>query len=84
MGCMAAAVLAMQLGMLEEQELKRIATLCQSPGLEYKFPHYPPKWFTCICKTTKSAGGKLRLVLPEGIGYFAIRDDVPRQAVPRL
>jgi len=82
MGCMAAAVLAMQLGMLEEQELKRIATLCQSLGLEYKFPHYPPEMVYLHMQNDKKVqGGKLRLVLPEGIGYFAIRDDVPRQAV---
>lgn len=82
LGSMAAAILALQLGMLEEKELKRIANLYQNLKLRSKFPGYSPEIvYRNMQNDKKVKGGKLRLVLPNGIGHFAIRDDVPRQAV---
>jgi 3-dehydroquinate synthase len=81
-GTVAAAILATKLGMLNEQDLKRIGDLYQGLGLETRFPGYPPATvYRHMQNDKKVKEGQLRLVLPEGIGHFTIRDDVPRRAV---
>ncbi|MGI6435086.1 MAG: 3-dehydroquinate synthase [Syntrophomonadaceae bacterium] len=82
MGTMAAACLACHLGLLAADELMRLNNLYDRLGLRSRFPDYSPAAvYRLMQKDKKVSQGKMRLILPEGIGNFAIRDDVSRQTI---
>lgn len=82
MGTMAAACLACKLDLLTADELLRLNNLYSRLGLDSRFPGYSPTAvYRHMQKDKKVSQGKIRLVLPEGIGHFTIRDDISRQCI---
>ncbi len=82
MGTMAAAFLSNQLDILSEDELRRIGFLLGSLHLPAKLPDTPAATIYRNMLTDKKVQAKkLRLVLPEAIGSYTIRDDVPRHMI---
>lgn len=75
MGTMAAAYLALDMGLLEQTELRRIAELFKKLEIPTKFPLYDPAdVYTGMLNDKKLADEKLRLVLPRGIGAYTVID----------
>lgn len=75
MGTMAAAYLALEMGLLEQTELIRIAELFKNLGISVKFPPYDPaEVYAGMLNDKKVSNEKLRLVLPRGIGDYVIVD----------
>jgi 3-dehydroquinate synthetase len=78
----AAARLAVSLGMLDIASAERIAVLVRKAGLPasgLKLAVDEVAKAMLFDKKVKS--GKVRFVLPERIGHVVIRDDVPEQLV---
>lgn len=82
LGMVAAARLATDLGMLDEPSRRRIVDLIARAGLPTGGMSLPSlEVFEAMRFDKKVREGKLRLVLPERIGYVVIRDDVAPNAV---
>ena len=75
MGTMAAAYLALDMGLLEQSELERILELFKRLGISPGFPSYDPaQVYDGMLNDKKIANKKLRLILPRGIGDYLITD----------
>jgi 3-dehydroquinate synthase len=82
LGMTAASYLAIKLGMMNQVERTRVVKLIQAAGL----PTGGLKLSTADVVAAmgfdkKVCGGRIRFVLPQGIGRVVIRDDVPMEQV---
>jgi len=84
LGMVAAARLAVDLGMLDEASRRRIIAVIERAEL-------PVRGLTLSTKEVVDAmifdkkvrGGKVRFILPDRIGHVVIRDDIPPELVAR-
>lgn len=84
-GLVMASRLAAELGELPDTDFARVRALVRAAGL----PVAPPKLGAARLRALMSmdkkvAGGRLRLVLPEGIGRCRLREDVPGELLDRV
>ncbi|MBF0339706.1 MAG: 3-dehydroquinate synthase [Magnetococcales bacterium] len=76
-GTVAACHLAERIGICSPQDSRRIQTLIKNSGLPTRLPDYPiDHYLAAMIHDKKVAQGKIRLVLPEGIGRSVVRGDV--------
>lgn len=84
LGMVAAARLAVDLGMLDEGSRRRIVTVIEQAKLPVRGLELPTKEIVdAMIFDKKVRGGKVRFVLPDRIGHVVIRDDVPPENVTR-
>lgn len=77
-----AALVARRLDLLSLRDLERIVQCARSLGLPVTRPGFDPsRALELMKKDKKSLGGKLRLVLPRGIGRVELVDSVPEDVV---
>lgn len=82
MGAVAAAYLAEDLGYLTGVEVQRIEKLYQRFGLPTRFPAYDPlRIYEGMQHDKKISQGRLRLVLPDGIGSYVIKEDLQPEMI---
>jgi shikimate kinase/3-dehydroquinate synthase len=82
MGMVAAAKISQHRGWLTGEELERIRGLLGSMRLPVSAASAPVEDLTAIMAADKKArGGRLRFVLPQGIGRVAITDDVQPEEI---
>ncbi len=81
-GTMAAVNLAQDEGFLQESEANRIRELYRQMGIPTAFPPLPPEEvYTAMLNDKKVAEGRLRIVLPQGIGDFTIVTDCTKEKI---
>ena len=84
LGMAAAARLAVDLGMLDENSRRRIVAVIEQAQLPTRGLSLPTKEVVdAMTFDKKVRGGKVRFVLPDRIGHVVIRDDVPPEFVTR-
>jgi 3-dehydroquinate synthase len=84
LGMVAAARLAVDLGMLPEDSRRRIVAVIEQAQLPVRGLKLPTKEIVDAMNFDKKVrGGKVRFVLPDRIGHVVIRDDVPPELVTR-
>ena len=84
LGTVAAAHVATEIGLLDEPSRQRIVRLFTAAGLPTSgLAVDPAAVVTAMAFDKKVEGGKIRLVLPDGIGRATIRDDVPADMIRR-
>ncbi|MDD2586374.1 MAG: 3-dehydroquinate synthase [Syntrophomonadaceae bacterium] len=77
MGTMAAAYLALEKGLMDEQEIVRIRSLYGKLGLPMKFARLDPAdIYAGMLNDKKVKNNKLYLVLPHGIGNYFITAEI--------
>ncbi|MRJ02432.1 MAG: 3-dehydroquinate synthase [Epsilonproteobacteria bacterium] len=82
MGMVLANRLALQLGLLKEEEARRIEELLKRYNLPTRYPIEDPEGFyDRFFLDKKSRGSQIAFVLPKGIGSFEIRRDIERERV---
>ncbi|MDW8262461.1 MAG: 3-dehydroquinate synthase [Phycisphaerales bacterium] len=82
LGMCAAGYVARELGLLSEADRGRIVRLLSRAGLPATGLDLDDTViYSAMLHDKKVAGGKIRLVLPEGIGRAVVRDDVPRALI---
>lgn len=82
MGTTAACFLAVQLKLLRDDEFQRIVRVIQSVGLPTGGMKLDVRSVVdAMAFDKKVRGGRLRLVLPDGIGRAVVRDDVAAELV---
>lgn len=82
MGTIAAAFMALNMGCLDEVQLRRIGLLYQALGLATRFPGYDPEEvYAGMMNDKKSTHNRLRFILPRGIGDYIVAEDPPRELV---
>jgi 3-dehydroquinate synthase len=84
LGMVAAARLAVDLGMLDEASSLRIVAVIKQAKLPVNGLELPTKQIVdTMIFDKKVRGGKVRFILPDRIGHVVIRDDVPPENVTR-
>ena len=84
-GMTMATRLAHRLGLLETADMQAILDLIQALGLNIPAPNLPPgKLVDLMYQDKKMRHGRLRLVLPTGIGQVTIKDDVNRTLLEEI
>jgi 3-dehydroquinate synthase len=84
LGMVAAARLAVDLGMLDESSRRRIVAVIEQSQLPVRGLTLGTKEVVdAMIFDKKVRGGKVRFVLPDRIGHVVIRDDVPPDLVTR-
>jgi len=82
MGTMAAAFLSLDIGLITMEQLQRIIDLYKKLGLSIQFPAFDPNnVYQGMLNDKKVLNKKLRLVLPKGIGNYAIVEDTSKEQV---
>ncbi len=82
MGTMAALYLAQDEGFLQESEVSRIKQLYRQMGITTVFPKLEAEEvYTAMRSDKKIIAGRLRIVLPRGIGDFTIVDDCSKEKI---
>ncbi|NMA62448.1 MAG: 3-dehydroquinate synthase [Syntrophomonadaceae bacterium] len=82
MGIITACYLAESQGMMNTGEAQRVRELQQALGLPIQLPRLQPELIMqTMHQDKKMLAGRLRLVLPQGIGRAVIRDDIDDGAV---
>ena len=82
MGTMAALYLAQDEGFLQESEVSRIKQLYRQMGITTVFPALPvEEVYTAMLNDKKVIEGRLRIVLPRGIGNFTIVTDYSKEKI---
>lgn len=77
--------LAHRLNLLGSSEMEAILDLLQTLGLNLPLPDLPPKYLVDLMYQDKKVrDGRLRLVLPTGIGQVTIKDDVNRTLLEEI
>lgn len=86
LGMAAAAKVANRIGLLAEPHVIRITSLIAAAGLPVTIPvKQPEALVAAMLHDKKISNGKLKFVLPDGIGSTVIRDDIdPGMAVEAL
>jgi 3-dehydroquinate synthase len=81
-GMIMAARLSARVGMLEQREAERIHALIARAGLPTRPPKLPPeRWRDLMALDKKSAGGRVRFVLIEGMGRAKLEAGVDERLV---
>ncbi|WP_341502234.1 3-dehydroquinate synthase [Gallaecimonas sp. GXIMD4217] len=82
-GTMMAAELAFSRGMLKDEERQRLLSLLEACGLPVKGPDEmaPEAYLPLMMRDKKVLSGKLRLVLPRGLGRAEVIDDASGQEI---
>jgi 3-dehydroquinate synthase len=81
-GTMAAVNLAQDEGFLKESEANRIKELYRQLGIPTVFPALPvEEVYTAMLNDKKVIEGRLRIVLPRGIGNFTIVTDYSKEKI---
>src|SRR5581483_1432002 len=76
-GMVLAAEVSVRLGLLRREDAARIKDLVQRAGLPTRAPALAPaRWRELMAVDKKSAGGRLRFVLVEGLGRAQLHADV--------
>jgi 3-dehydroquinate synthase len=84
LGMAAAAQLSADLGMLNDASRRRIVAVIERAGLPVRGLRLDVGAVVeAMAFDKKAKAGRLRFVLPDGIGHVVIRDDVPADAVRR-
>ena len=84
-GMMAAARIAVRLGLHDEELVARQADLLRSFGLPLAAPGVDARAVLEAMKMDKKVeGGKMRFVLLEGLGRATVRGDVPEDLVSEV
>lgn len=84
LGMVAAARMAVDLGMLDENSARRIVAVIERARLPVRGLKLPTKDVVdAMIFDKKVRGGKVRFVLPDRIGHVVICDDVPPERVTR-
>jgi 3-dehydroquinate synthase len=82
LGMIAASFVAVTLGMLDEQERRRMIEVIGRASMPTHGMKLPvDQVLDAMAFDKKAAGGKLRFVLPDGIGRATVRNDVPIEMV---
>jgi 3-dehydroquinate synthase len=82
MGTIAAVYLAQDEGLLQESEVSRITQLYRQMGIPTAFPALKAEEiYTAMLNDKKIIEGRLRIVLPRGIGDFTIVDNCSQEKV---
>ncbi len=82
MGTIAAVYLAQDEGLLQESEVSRITQLYRKMGISTAFPALKAEGiYTAMLNDKKVIEGRLRIVLPQGIGDFTIVDNCSREKI---
>lgn len=82
-GTLMAAELAKARGMLDDEQLSRLYRLNQAAGLPLKGPSdmTPDQYLPLMMRDKKVLAGKLRLVLPQGIGQAVVVSDATQSEI---
>jgi len=81
-GMIAAARIAVKIGMLDDMQSQRLWNLLKQAKLPYRFSALDPAdIIERMKKDKKVRSGRIRLVLPKKIGEVEIRDDVPEKTL---
>jgi len=84
LGMVAAARMAKDLGMLDQQSVERIVAVIKAAELPVSGLKLGTKEVVdAMMFDKKVKAGKVRFILPDRIGHVVIRDDVPVEAVAR-
>jgi shikimate kinase/3-dehydroquinate synthase len=82
MGMVAATRLAQRRGWMPPPEAQRIESLLERAGLPTRMlPYKPEDYWQAMASDKKVLGGKIRFILPEGLGKARLTDDVTREEV---
>jgi len=86
LGMAAAAKVANRIGLLPEPHVIRITSLISAAGLPVAMPvKHTDALINAMQHDKKVSGGKLKFILPTGIGAVTIRDDIdPRMVIEAL
>ncbi|SHG66820.1 3-dehydroquinate synthase [Thermosyntropha lipolytica DSM 11003] len=84
MGTVAASLLARERGYITEEVFKRILNLYRILDIYKEFPPFDPEVvYAAMLNDKKVMYGKMRLILPAGIGQAVIADDVEKEEIIR-
>ena len=84
-GMLAAGEIACAMGLWSPEEQRRQRALVQAAGLPLAMPALDPEAvLTCLQGDKKVIDGKVRFVLPTGIGSVVIRDDVDAATIRQV
>ncbi|MEN9496407.1 MAG: 3-dehydroquinate synthase [Cyanobacteriota bacterium] len=84
-GMLAAGEIACAMGLWSPEEQRRQRALVQAAGLPLTMPALDPEAvLTCLQGDKKVIDGKVRFVLPTGIGSVVIRDDVDAATIRQV
>lgn len=82
LGMCAASFVALKLGLIDDESARRIGRLLAQAGLPTTgLDLEDTALYTAMLHDKKVDHGRIRFVLPDGIGHATVRDDVPRQLV---
>jgi 3-dehydroquinate synthase len=82
LGMAAATFAAVKLGMLPDDQRKRVLGVIEKAGLPTTAPQLPvDRVIEAMSFDKKVRAGKVRFVLPDRIGHVVIRDDVPADMI---
>jgi 3-dehydroquinate synthase len=83
-GMVAAGAIALELGLWSPEQQRRQAALIAAAGLPSHWPSLDPEAvLACLQVDKKVRDGRVRFVLPTGLGSVEIRDDVDSATVLR-
>jgi len=84
-GMLAAGEIACAMGLWSPEEQRRQRALVQAAGLPLTMPALDPEAvLTCLQGDKKVIDGRVRFVLPTGIGSVVIRDDVDAATIRQV
>jgi len=84
LGMAAAATLAVDLGMIDDDSRKRIVSLIEKAKLPARGLQLPVRdVMDAMHSDKKVKGGRMRFILPDRIGHVVIRDDVSAELVTK-
>lgn len=84
-GMVAAAKVAIALGLCGEEVEVRLISLLRRFGLPTRYQGYKPvQLWEAMAVDKKKRGGRLRFVLPQAIGKVVITEEVPREVVLKV
>lgn len=82
LGTVAASYLALDMGILDQAEVKRIVDLYRSLELPVQFPDWDPREiYIGMLNDKKVLNQRLRLVLPRGIGNYALIEGIGEKEI---
>jgi 3-dehydroquinate synthase len=85
LGMLAAGEIACAMGLWSAEEQRRQRVLVQAAGLPLTLPPLDPQAvLTCLQGDKKVIGGRVRFVLPTGIGSVVIRDDIDAATITQV
>lgn len=74
--------LALRLGLMSDEENKKIAKILAKYGLDFSYPVDDPEaFYEAFFLDKKSRNSLITFILPKGIGGYQIRNDIPKDDV---